>query len=125
MAALLYLPRLYIYHIKSPIGSIQSETFKIMERRLTKVIMLPGMIVTFLSGVLMIFMNPLLINSLSINLKLVFVLLLSAVHGKFISVRKKLENDEREFTDFQLRVWNEVPTCIMIIIVILIVIRPF
>ena len=125
MAALLYLPRLYIYHIKSPVGSIQSETFKIMERRLSKVIMLPAMIITYVSGLTMVFMNPILINSLSINLKVCFVLLLSFVHGKFITIRKKLEKEERIYTDFQLRVWNEVPTCIMIIIVILVVIRPF
>ena len=125
MVAMLYLPRLYIYHIKSPVGSIQSETFKIMERRLTKAIMLPAMIFTYISGLTMVFINPILINSLSINLKFAFVLLLSIVHGKFMKIRKKLENDERIYTDVQLRVWNEVPTCIMIIIVVLVVIRPF
>ena len=124
MAALLYLPRLYIYHLKSPIGSIQSETFIIMERRLAKLIMLPAMILTYISGVIMLLLNTILLYDFSIIIKLIFVLLLSFVHGKFINIRKKFENNERQFTDKELRLWNEVPTCIMIIIVILIVVRP-
>ena len=57
MAALLYLPRLFVYHSKSPVESIQSETFKIMERRLLKNIMLPSIILVFLSGLLLVYIN--------------------------------------------------------------------
>ena len=125
MAALLYLPRLFIYHIKSPIDSVQSETFIIMERNLSKVIMLPAMIFTYISGFGMILIQTELIYDLSIILKIIFVLVLSIVHAKFSIIRKKLEKNIRTYTDLQLRLWNEVPTCIMIIVVVLIVFRPF
>ena len=125
MAALLYLPRLFIYHNKSPLGSIQSETFIIMERRLAKVIMLPAMIFTYLSGIGMIIIEPYLIYDVSIVIKIIFVTILSMVHAKFSSIRKKLEKNIKSYSDLQLRLWNEVPTCIMIIIVVLIVFRPF
>ncbi len=122
---MLYLPRLFIYHIKSPINSIQCETFKVMERRLAKTIMLPAMIFTYFSGLMMLILQQNLIFEISIILKLILVLLLSLVHAKFVIVRKDLENNKRLYNDRQLRIWNEVPTCIMILIVILVVFRPF
>tara|TARA_A100001011_G_C14276645_1_gene829580 strand:- start:705 stop:1082 length:378 start_codon:yes stop_codon:yes gene_type:complete len=125
MAALLYLPRLFIYHNNSPLGSIQSETFIIMERNLARVIMLPAMLFTYFSGIGMLINKPYLIYDLSIVTKFIFVIILSAVHAKFSIIRKELEKNIKSYSDLQLRIWNEIPTCIMIIIVILIVFRPF
>ena len=87
--------------------------------------MLPAMIFTYISGFGMILIQTDLIYDLSIILKIIFVLVLSIVHAKFSIIRKKLEKNIRTYTDLQLRLWNEVPTCIMIIVVVLIVFRPF
>ena len=125
LAGLLYLPRLFVYHSKSEIGSIQSETFKIMERRLLKAIMLPAMISSFITGAFLIYLDLNLIQDLSIQIKLIFVLMLAGVHGKFIKFFKDFNNDIRNLGDITFRIWNEVPTCLMIIIVLLIILRPF
>ena len=124
MAGLLYLPRLFVYHSRSEILSIQSETFKIMERRLLKAIMIPSMIVVFLSGFLLIYINNYLIYEIFFQIKIFFVFSLGYVHGKFSIMARDLESDFRKHKDTYYRVWNEVPTCIMIAVVLLIIIRP-
>jgi len=125
MASILYLPRLFVYHISSDVNSIQSETFKIMERRLTKVIMNPSMVIVFLTGVSLIYLNKNLLSELYFQIKILLVFFMGFVHGKFIGMAKKFENDRRYRTDVYYRVWNEVPTCLMILIVILVVVKPF
>ncbi len=125
MAGLLYLPRLFVYHSLSEINSIQSETFKIMERRLLKAIMLPSIVFVFSSGLLMVYLNTYLIFELYFQVKVIFVLLMGYTHGKYSRMHKELENDTREKTDTYYRIWNEVPACIMVVIVLLIIIKPF
>ena len=125
MAGLLYLPRLFVYHSLSEINSIQSETFKIMERKLLKVIMLPSIIFVFSSGLLMIYLNYYLIFELYFQIKVIFVLLMGYIHGKYSRMYKDLENDTRKKKDTYYRIWNEVPACIMVLIVLLVVIKPF
>ena len=125
MAALLYLPRLFVYHSMSQINSVQSETFKIMERKLINIILTPAMIVTFLTGILLFLFDKMLILNLSMQLKLVLVLILGFVHGKFIKFHKLLEKDNRLISERSYRIWNEVPTCLLILIVLLVVIKPF
>ena len=125
MAALLYLPRLFVYHSSTDINSVQSETFKIMERRLLKAIMFPAMLTVFLSGFLLIYINTNLLYELYFQLKIFLVLAMGFTHGKFTSMFKNFEIDKRVSSTFTYRVWNEVPTCIMILIVLLIVIKPF
>ena len=125
MAGLLYLPRLFVYHSLSEINSIQSETFKIMERRLLKAIMLPSVILVFGSGLLLIYLNYYLIFELYFQIKLILVLIMGYIHGKYSKMYKELENDNRNNTDTYYRIWNEVPACIMVLIVLLIVIKPF
>ena len=125
MAGLLYLPRLFVYHSLSEINSIQSETFKIMERRLLRVIMLPSIILVFGSGFLMTYLNYYLIFELYFQVKVFLALLMGYIHGKYSKMYKELENDNRNKTDTYYRIWNEVPACIMILIVLLIVIKPF
>ena len=82
MAGLLYLPRIFVYHSLSEINSIQSETFKIMERRLLKAIMLPSIIFVFGSGLLMIYLNYYLIFELYFQAKAILVLIMGYIHGK-------------------------------------------
>ena len=125
MAGLLYLPRLFVYHSLSEINSIQSETFKIMERRLLKAIMLPSIIFVFGSGFFMIYLNYYLIFELYFQVKVILVLMMGYIHGKYSKMYKGLENDNRSKTDTYYRIWNEVPACIMVLIVLLIVIKPF
>ena len=125
MAGLLYLPRLCVYHSLSEINSIHSETFKIMERRLLKAIMLPSIIFVFGSGFLMIYLNYYLIYEFYFQAKAILVLIMGYIHGKYSRMHKELENDNRNNTDTYYRIWNEVPACIMVFIVLLIVIKPF
>ena len=125
MAGLLYLPRLFVYYSLSEINSIQSETFKIMERRLLKVIMLPSIIFVFGSGLLLIYINYYLVFELYFQVKVILVLIMGYIHGKYSWMYKELENDNRNNTDIYYRIWNEVHACIMVFIVLLIVIKPF
>ena len=125
MAGLLYLPRLFVYHSLSEVNSIQSETFKIMERRLLKTIMLPSILFVFGSGLLMVYLNFYLILEHYFQVKVILVLMMGYIHGKYSKMYKELENDNRNKTDMYYRIWNEVPACIMVLIVVLIVTKPF
>ncbi len=124
MAGLLYLPRLYVYHAETDIGSVRAETFKVMERRLLKAIMNPAMIVTFGLGVWLLFLNPGLLSEGWMHVKIFCVLLMAACHGKFAKMRRLLENDGKPLASKSYRVWNEVPTSLMVIIVIMAVAKP-
>lgn len=126
MAGMLYLPRLYVYHADAPVGSPQSETFKVMERRLLRFIMNPAMIATWVLGLGMVhvwFVD--LANNLWLVVKLVAVVGLSAAHGIFAKWRKMLAADERPHSARTYRIANEVPTLLMIVIVIMVVVKPF
>ena len=125
MAGLLYLPRLYVYHSETDIGSIRAETFKVMERRLLKLIMNPAMIITFGLGIWMLALNPSLFSEVWMHTKILCVLLMAACHAKFSRMRRLLENDEKPLSSRRYRIWNEVPTGLMIIIVIMAVAKPF
>ena len=83
MVGLLYLPRLFVYHADAPTGSVQAETFKVMERRLLKAIMTPAMIASFVFGLWMCALNPELFNEPWFHVKFVAVFLLAGVHGNF------------------------------------------
>ena len=125
MAGLLYLPRLFVYHSLSEKKSIQSETFKIMERKLLKTIMLPSIVFVFGTGLLMTYLNYYLVFELYFQAKGILVLFMGYTHGKYSKMYKELENDIRNKTDLYYRTWNEVPACVMVLIVLLIIIKPF
>ena len=124
MVGLLYLPRLFVYHADAPIGSVQAETFKVMERRLLKAIMTPAMIASFVFGLWMCALNPELFGEPWFHVKFAAVFLLAGVHGKFSKMRRLLENDEKPLSSKSYRIWNEVPTVLMIIIVVMAVAKP-
>ncbi|MBT6122686.1 MAG: protoporphyrinogen oxidase HemJ [Candidatus Puniceispirillum sp.] len=125
MAGLLYLPRLFVYHAGTPLGSVQAETFKVMERRLLKAIMNPAMIASFIFGLWMLALNYALIYEAWFIIKFICVILMAACHGKFSKMRRLLENDEKPLSSKSYRVWNEVPTVLMIVIVVMAVVKPF
>jgi protoporphyrinogen IX oxidase len=129
MAGMLYLPRLFVYHCAAEKGSVQSETFKVMERRLLRAIINPAMIATWVLGLALAWLGPDShygwFASGWLQAKLVFVLILSAVHGLFARWVKAFAADGNRHSQRFYRIINEVPTIIMIVIVILVVLKPF
>ena len=125
MVGLLYLPRLFVYHAESETGTVRTETFKVMERRLFKAIMTPAMIASFIFGTWMIVANHGLIFETWFHVKIAAVLAMAACHGKFSKMRRLLENDIQPLSSKAYRIWNEVPTLLMIIIVFMSVLKPF
>ena len=127
MAGLLYLPRLFVYHAVATPGSEQSETFKTMERRLLKAIMTPAMIATWLFGLAMIWWMGLDAFKAAgwLHAKLVLVLVLSAMHGLMSRWQRDFATDSNRHSQKFFRIANEIPTLLMIGIVILAVVKPF
>jgi putative membrane protein len=124
MAGIFYLPRLFVYHAEAAPGSEKSETFKVMERRLLKAIMNPAMIATWVFGILVAFAGgwwaaPWL------HAKLVLVLAMSGFHGWLARCRRDFAADRNRYPSRTYRIANEVPTLLMILIVILAVVKPF
>lgn len=124
MAGLLYLPRLFVYHAETTVGSVRAETFKVMERRLLKAIMNPAMIASFAFGIWMIVLAPGLLYEPWMHVKILCVLLMAGCHGVFSKMRRRLENDEPPRPPRAYRIWNEVPTVLMVIIVFMAVVKP-
>ncbi len=124
MAGMLYLPRLFIYHCDAPPGSAQSETFKVMERRLLRVIINPAMVLTWVLGLWLAWQGG-FFTAGWLHAKLALVLILSGVHGYFAAAVRKFAVDANMTSQRTWRLWNEVPTLLMIGIVILVVVKPF
>ena len=125
MAGLFYLPRLYAYHANAKKGGELSETLKIMERRLLRIIMNPAMILTFTFGIWLIILNPALMQSGWLHAKLFLVLCLAGLHGFLAVTRKVFERDENTKSSRFYKLANEIPTAAMIAIVLLVVLKPF
>ena len=125
MAALLYLPRLFVYHADADKGSELSETLKIMERKLLRIIMNPAMIASWLFGLFMVAGNPALLTQGWFHAKLTAALLLSGFHGFLAASRKKFLRDENTRPSKFWRFANEVPSLLMVIIVVMVIVKPF
>jgi protoporphyrinogen IX oxidase len=124
MAGMLYLPRLFVYHAEAPVPSATSETFKVMERRLLKGIVNPSMIVVFITGPLLAYETGYW-QAPWLQIKFVLVLGLGALHGYFARCVKIFAVDENRRSPRFFRVVNEVPTVLMVLIVVLVVAKPF
>lgn len=125
LAGMLYLPRLYVYHSTADKGSELSETLKIMERKLLRVIINPAMILVWVSGLTMIYLNPSLMQSGKwLHLKLTAVILLQGFHALLSRWRKTFLKDENRHTAKFYRWMNEVPTLLMVIIIIMVIVKP-
>ena len=126
MAGLLYLPRLFVYHATSKPGSEQSETFKVMERRLLRYITTPAMIASWVLGLMLAFSGALDWSRDGwFHAKLILVLALSAYHGLLAVWTNDFALDRNTRSARFYRIANEIPTILMIFIVILAVARPF
>ncbi|MFK4811427.1 protoporphyrinogen oxidase HemJ [Devosia sp. ZW T5_3] len=125
MAGMLYLPRLFVYHSVAEIGSDKSETFKIMERRLLRGIITPAMIATWIFGLWMVALGAVDWSAGWPYLKAVCVLALTACHGILARHSREFAGDKNTKPQKYFRIINEVPTVLMIIIVIAVIARPF
>lgn len=124
MAGMLYLPRLFVYHCEAEIGSKQSETFKVMERRLLKAIINPAMAVTWLVGLYLAWAGG-WFSAGWFHGKLLLVILMSGVHGMLTARVRDFALDRNTRSQKFYRYLNEVPTILMIGIVILVIVKPF
>ena len=124
MAGLLYLPRLYVYHTKAEKNGELDETLKIMERRLLRYIMNPAMLVTFITGGTLIHIAVIASDGW-FHTKALLLVGMFASHGMMAKYRKAFERGENIKSQKFFRIFNEVPTILMIAIVILAVIKPF
>ncbi len=125
MAGMFYLPRLFVYHCAIMPGSVEAERFKVMERRLFKQIINPAMIATWSFGILLI-LTPGVIDWHAgwWHVKLTSVLLMSGFHGALSRWRRDFLNDRNRHGERFYRIANEVPTVLMVIIVIMVIVRP-
>ena len=124
MAGLLYLPRLYVYHAENTEEPILNETFKTMERRLMLYIMNPAMIASFVFGIWMIAVVPELLEDGWMQAKVFLLVAMTGYHGALARWRRFFAKDENHLTPKFYRVINEVPTALMIFIVILAIVKP-
>jgi protoporphyrinogen IX oxidase len=124
MAGMLYLPRLFVYHCDAESGSRQSETFKIMERRLLRGIINPAMIVTWALGLWMVYEGG-WITAHWLHAKLTLVIILSGIHGMLARWTADFAADRNRHSPRFYRIVNEIPAVLMVGIVILVVIKPF
>jgi putative membrane protein len=125
MAGMLYLPRLFVYHADAVVGSVQSETFKVMERRLLRGIINPAMIATFVFGIWMISLGVVDWSQGWPWVKAAAILVLSGVHGMLARHFKAFARDANTKSVKYFRMLNEVPTVAMIDIVIMVIVKPF
>jgi protoporphyrinogen IX oxidase len=124
MAGMLYLPRLFVYHSGTPVGSAQSETFKIMEQRLLTLITTPAMVIAWVLGLWLAWKSgywavPWL------HAKVALVLALSGLHGYLSAATRAFREDRNTKSARHWRIVNEIPAVLMVAIVILVVVKPF
>ncbi len=124
MAGLLYLPRLFVYHVDAEPGSELSETLKTMERRLLRAIMTPAMILSWIFGIWLVVLTD-AHAEIWFHIKLILTVLLSASHMAMAKWRKEFASDRNRRSARFYRIANEVPTLLMITIVILVIVKPF
>jgi putative membrane protein len=124
MAGMLYLPRLFVYHARAPKGSELSETFKVMERRLLRGIINPAMVAAWIFGLLMVWLGDHWREGW-LHAKLALVIVMQIVHAGLSRWRRDFAKDANTHSDRFYRMVNEVPTVLLIGIVILVIVKPF
>jgi putative membrane protein len=126
MAGMLYLPRLFVYHCQTTPGSPESERFKVMERRLLRAIVNPAMIAVWVLGLtLSVLPATDAWHQAWFHAKFALVVIMSGVHGLFARWVRVFGQDANAHSATFYRFWNEVPTVLMIAIVVLVVVKPF
>jgi putative membrane protein len=124
MAGMLYLPRLFVYHCDAESGSRQSETFKVMERRLLTAIINPAMVVTWVLGLWLVWAGD-WHKAHWLQAKFALVILLSGMHGFLVARVRDFAADRNPYSAKFYRIINEIPAILMVGIVLLVVLKPF
>ncbi len=127
MAGMFYLPRLYVYHCELARGSVESERFKVMERRLLKGIINPAMAATWTLGILLV-LTPGIVDWSGFNwwhVKFAAVLAMTGFHGALSKWRREFAEDRNQRTHRFYRIANEVPTLLLVLIVVMVIVKPF
>jgi putative membrane protein len=125
MAGMLYLPRLFVYHAEAGPGSPMAATFQLMERRLLKVIMNPAIIATWVFGLWLLYLEPGWLSNGWLHVKLLCVVALTVAHHLFGRWKKALAEARDRHSPRFYRIANEVPTALVIIIVVMVIVKPF
>lgn len=126
MAGMFYLPRLFVYHAeRAAVGSELDRTFQVMEEKLMRVIMNPAMIVTWVAGLILIGLGSFDWGALWSWVKLAGVILMTGMHGWLSKRRREFAAGENSRTGRHYRLANEVPTVLMVVIVVMVIVRPF
>ena len=125
MAGLLYLPRIFVYHTETMDNKVQSETFKLMEKRLYFYIMNPAMILSWIFGLLLIHAQGIIsLSLLWMKIKIGLVIILTAYHFYLLAILKDFQIDNNTKSSKFFRIINEVPTLLLIIIIFFVVFKP-
>lgn len=125
MAGILYLPRLFVYHANVAAQSESAELFKVMERRLANAIMTPAMIATWVFGIWLLVLTPAWLSDPWMHVKLLAVVLMTGAHGALTRWRKAFAVDANRHSSKFYRIFNEIPTVLMIVVVIMVIGKPF
>ncbi len=125
MAGLLYLPRLFVYHVNAKKNSELDKTLQLMENRLLRIIMNPAMISSILFGSLNAYIYGFSALGYWFHLKMLFVVILAAYHGFLSRCRKNFVKGENKYSEKFYRIINEIPSLLMVLIVFLVVLKPF
>ena len=124
MAGMLYLPRLFVYHTQTKPGSEGSERFKVMERKLLRGIVNPSMVAVWILGPVLAWLTGAYLD-LWLQIKFVLVIILSGIHGYLVRCWRDFAADRNTRSERFYRILNEIPAALMVLIVILVVVKPF
>jgi len=124
MSGLLYLPRLFVYHTETVPGSVESERFKVMERKLLRSIMNPAAIAVWILGPTLAWLTA-AYQDRWLQVKFLLVVILTIIHHLYAVWRRDFERDANTRSARFYRIWNEVPAALMVFIVILVIVQPF
>jgi len=125
MAAMFYLPRIFVYHTKAKTGSEMDKIFQIMEKRLLKIIMTPAMLSTYIFGLLTAYVYGCVALGVWFHIKMFAVLGLTIMHGLCAKWVKDFAKGENKHSEKFYRMANEIPTILMILAVIMVIVKPF
>lgn len=125
MAAMFYMPRLFVYHTKADIGSEMDKTFQVMEYKLQKIIMTPAMITTYIFGIIIAYIYGFVALGVWFHIKMFAVLVLTAIHGMLSKWRKDFAVGQNKHSAKFYRIINEIPVIFMVIAVVMVIVKPF
>ncbi|MEZ5893564.1 MAG: protoporphyrinogen oxidase HemJ [Parvularculaceae bacterium] len=125
MAGMMMLPRLFVYQHQSERGGEAEKMMIAAQRRLLKIIINPAMALVWVLGIVMLYANPAFLSAGWFHVKLTLVVAMSAIHGFYAASRRKFEKGERPRTEKFWRMMNEVPFVMLIVIVIMVIVKPF